>query len=83
MLTFRVMCWNHTFTSDSSGLKDMESCPCIADSEQYLLPASEGQRSVSPNTGLCHSLDRGEPADLRIKAAQALDEFADKDVDIS
>lgn len=26
---------------------------------------SEGQRSVSPNTGLCHSLDRDEPADLR------------------
>ena len=41
-------------------------------------PARE--RGKWPNTGLCHSLDRGEPADLRIKAAQALDEFADKDV---
>ena len=44
------MCWNDIFTSGSSGLKDMESCPCIADSEQYLLPSSEGQRSVSPTT---------------------------------
>lgn len=61
----------------------MESCPCVADCEQYLLPSSEGQRSVSPNTGLWHSLDRDEPADLRIKAAQALEEFPDKDVDIS